>query len=312
MAQLRLLLAPEDTAVLLNELLTATNDGHLRLAAAMNLAKIKGLPATEISRLALDSLQNSKVYRAENLVALLQYGLLPDDASGFLRGRVAAHLARLKTLEDRQGDTDERRKMFRELVEIIRTLAHLPDKDLRQDLQDGLGSSLQKDFAYKTAGGDQNQTSPDWGASFNKLMLLSLLHETVNEEQRLAPSVAWLQQYVRFAAANPIGKLMLGPIGKIAGHKGIATLLSTTLAEQQATTNRLQQGGTPSAESLRTLTALLGEGNVIARMLLSADIKLVAQLSGLREVRHRPSRCEPLPLCWAKAMSSPACSCRPI
>jgi len=112
MAQLRLLLAPEDTAVLLNELLTATNDGHLRLAAAMNLAKIKGLPVTEISRLALDSLQNSKVYRAENLVALLQYGLLPEDASGFLGGRVAAHLARLKTLEERQGDTDEKRKMF--------------------------------------------------------------------------------------------------------------------------------------------------------------------------------------------------------
>ena len=280
MAQVTSLFEPGDTVVLLNELQTA-NDVHLRLAAAMNLARIKGLSAIEISRPALDSLQNSKVFRAEHLVALLQYGLLPNDAAGFLRGQVSKHLARLTTLETRQGDADDSRQMFRELIEIIRTLPHLPDKDLRQALQGGLGSSLEKDFAYKTAGGDLNKTMPDWGLPFNKLMLLSLLHETGNEEQGRAPSLAWLQHYVRFAAANPIGKLMLGPVEKIAGDDGIAVLLSTTLAEQQGALNRLQQGDAPSAESLRTLATLLGEGNIIARMLLSADIKLVAQLSGL-------------------------------
>lgn len=272
------------------ELRAATTDRHLQLAAAMNLARLQGLPASAISRLALDYLQGSKVFRAEDLLALLRYGLLPEDALAFIRPRVVSLLARLPQFGVGQGSSDMQLEVFGELVEMTRILPQLPDKGIRQTLHDGLSGSLLTDFSNKSTTKSGVKTAPDYGLLFNKLAILALLHEQDGMEPReVLLSAQWLRQFIRFAADNPIGKLMLALVEKITGGEDLAAALSTLIPGQVAILDRLRPpevqtaagGRGKLAETLHEVKAVLGDGNVIARMLLSADVARVSQLSGL-------------------------------
>ncbi len=280
-AQLGVTLGDRSVTELFASLTEKSADKNLRLAAAMNLAKLQGLPAAEISRLALAYLQNSEVYRAETLVALLQYGLLPEDGLAFVRTRVDELLARLPKLSDRQGAGNAEERVFSELLQMVLTLRHLPDKGIGQALHGGLSSSLLGDFKNKVVG-KSLKTQADWGVLFNKLLVLALLHEEVGEQQQMERlSLAWLQQFISFAADNPIGKLMLDPVLKIAGKEGLTTLLGTVIPDQLARLDTLRRTAGQVAGSLPEVKALLGEGNVIVRMLLAAEAALVGNLSGL-------------------------------
>ncbi|MBU1565192.1 MAG: hypothetical protein KJ630_06145 [Proteobacteria bacterium] len=292
-AQLAVTLGGAGVTDFFAELLQVTTDPNLQLAAAMNLARLRGLSATAISRLALDYLQGSKVFRAENLLALLQYGLLPEDALVFMRTRVSSLLVRVLEFGPEQGSADKQLEVFVELTELVRALQKIPDIGIWQALHDGLSGSLLNDFSHKsTSGSGGVKTVPDYGLLFNKLVVLALLHEQGGAEQgaeRL--STLWLQQFIRFAAENPIGKLMLALVKKTAGDEAWAAALSSLIPSQVAILDRLRlpepqsrlatDGGGKLTENLSELKAVLGDGNVIARMLLLADVTEVRKLSGL-------------------------------
>ncbi len=260
-----------------------TQDGNLRLAAAMHLAKLRGGSAAAISRLALDYLRDSKVYLAENLLALLQYGLLADDALIFMQKRAAGLVAQLPKLGVGQGAGDFYLQLFGELVEVVRTLQGLPDPKTRQALHDGLVASLSADFSSGALAGHGEKDVADYGLLFNKLAVLTLLHEQAQGAKEGGPqlSVAWLRQFISFAALHPVGKLMLDPVVKIAGNEGLAAALSAVVPGQMKILDRLQGAGDKSAATLREVLAVLGEGNVIVRMLLVAGDARVSGLSGL-------------------------------
>ncbi|GEM_PF-1660286 len=284
-AQLVTSLGGGEAMEFLAELQDATKDRPLQFAAAMNRAKLQGMPAAAISRLALDYLKSSEVYRAENLLALLQYGLLPEDAFSFMRARIGLLLAGLPKFADRQSDGEASGQVFGELVEMVQTLQQLPDKTSWQALHDGLGNSLLSDFSSKAVAGSVVKTAADWGLLFNKLTVLALLPEEVdwNEKDRKAErlSAAWLQQFIRFAADNPIGKLMLDPVTKIAGDQGIAAALGGIIPGQMASLDRLRSSTGQGAATLREVKAVVGDGNVVVRMLLSLGAAGVSRLSGL-------------------------------
>jgi len=266
----------------LAELLRTANDGTLRLAAAINLAKLQGRPVTEISSMALAYLQSSEVFRAEKLIALLHYGLLPEDALTFIRTRVDALLAQLPKLGGGSAVADSQPEPFGELVEIVQTLKYLPDQETRATLHGGLSSSLLTDFSSKPTAGSTAKTGMDYGLLFNKLAVLALLPTQAGEDggaERL--SIVWLQQFIRFAADNPIGKLMLGPVVKVAGGEGVGAALGTLIPGQMMILDRLQQPSGQLAATLREVKAVLGESNVVVQMLLSIDAALVSRLSGL-------------------------------
>ena len=266
----------------LAELQRTANDRTLRLAAAIHLAKLQGRPATEISGLALAYLQSSEAFRAEDLIALLHYGLLPEDALAFIRIRAGALLARLPKLGGGIAAGNSQPEPFGELVEIVQALQYLPDQEIRATLHGGLSSSLQTDFSSKVMAGSTAKTEVDYGLLFNKLAVLALLPTRVGEERMAEPlSIGWLQQFIRFAADNPIGKLMLGPVVKIAGGEGLVAALDTLIPGQMAILERLQQPSGQLAATLREVKAVLGDGNVIVQMLLSIDADQVSRLSGL-------------------------------
>jgi hypothetical protein len=280
-AQLATTLGARPAMELLAGLAEKAADKNLRLSAVMHLGKLQGRPAAEISRLALGYLQESEPYRAETLVALLQYGLLAEDALSFVRKRVDLLLARLPNLDDRRGAADVEQRLFSELVQVALTLRNLPDQGIRQALHGGLSNSLLSDFKSKAVGTGV-QVQADWGLLFNKLLVLALLHgEDGKEQQTERLSLAWLQQYIRFAADRPIGKLMLDPVLKIAGDEGLAALLASVIPGQLARLDTLRPPGSQQARALSEVKALLGDGNVIVRMLLAADAALVARLSEL-------------------------------
>ncbi|MFH0783220.1 MAG: hypothetical protein V2B20_14900 [Pseudomonadota bacterium] len=282
-AQLTASLGGEFAAEFLATLKEATQDRTLQLAAALHLAKLQGVSSVAISRMALDYLRGSEVYRAENLLALLQYGLLADDALAFIQKRVAQLLVQLPKLGDGNGTDDLHLQPFAELMEIVRTLQGLPDPRTWQVLHDGLVASMSADFKSKPAAGRSPKEVVDYGLLFNKLAVLSLLHEQTKGTKGIDAqlSVAWLQQFINFAAINPIGKLMLDPVVKIAGDEGLATALRTLIPAQMKILDRLKGSGDQLAARLREVKAVLGEGNVIIRMLLLTDDALVSRLSGL-------------------------------
>lgn len=283
-AQLTPSLGGTFAAELLATMQDTTQDANLRLAAAMHLAKLRGVPAPAISRLALDFLQASKVYRAENLLALLPYGLLAGDALAFMQKRATTLLAQLPKLGVAHAASDVHLQLFGELVEVVRTLQGLPDPETRQALHDGLVAALSVDFSSRALAAEHGEKDvADYGLLFNKLAILTLLHEQAQGVKAGGPqlSVAWLQQFISFAALHPVGKLMLDPVAKIAGDEGLATALSAAIPGQMKILDRLQGAGDKSAATLREMMVVLGEGNVIVRMLLGAGDTRVSSLSGL-------------------------------
>ncbi len=272
--------ADADPERLLADMRAAVTDKNLGLALAMHLAKVQGQTPEAVSRLALDYLEGGEVYRAENLVTLLQYGLLPDDALLFLNKRLAGCLDRLPKLNHRQAVATVAEKDFIELVEIIRTLPHLPDRAIRQTLHSGLSSSLFNDFVAATKLEGMEKDIPEWGVVFNKIMLLTLLQEAAGGNNP-GLSLAWLKQFIHFAADNPVGKLMLDPVLKVAGDENIATVLRSVYSDQMGVLDRLRQDHGSLYRSQAAITSLLGDGNVMARILLAVDADLVSELSGL-------------------------------
>ncbi|MDK9707199.1 MAG: hypothetical protein OEL83_09120 [Desulforhopalus sp.] len=275
----------------LAELQAGVGDGTLRLAVDLNLAKLQNRPSSEISRIALDYLKGSGPLRAETLLALVQYGLAGDEAKVFLHGRLSQLLPQIAKPAAVQG-APAAEEVFVELVEMVKILRQLPDQKLWATLNLSLRDSLLADFTGIPAARDGKKAMADYGLIFNKLTVLAFLHERVGgEEYRdTGMPLSWIKQFVRFAGEQPIGKLMLAPVAKIVGDESHVSAMAGIISEQMALLNQLATGaGQQSAAgrvsgdaagALRVAKTVLGDANVVARMLVSATASQVARISG--------------------------------
>ena len=236
-------------------------DRELRLAASMRLARLSGATPEAISRLAADALLGRDDFRAATLIDLQGYGLLPEDARALLLALGERLLARLPRLATTTGATDHAR-LFVDLAELVKALALVPEARVAGLLRQRLVAELLADFAARPAPGRQDH---DYGLLFNKLSLLVLMGERLGKQPSLP--VEWWPNYFAFAAEQPVGKLMLGPMLAIAGQAGAAEAAATVIASQAAALDRLRVPGGQRAASLGEAKALLGVGNVIARLL---------------------------------------------
>ncbi|EKD40333.1 MAG: hypothetical protein ACD_75C00087G0001, partial [uncultured bacterium] len=285
---------PGLTGQILAELGRDGGDRSLALAAAMNLARLQGLPPAEVSAIALGYLQQRKSYRAEPLLALLNYGLRREDGMAFLHRQINAALARLPSFATGDSGAASDPELFIELVELIRTAGALADLNGRVALAAGLWRSLDRDFSRGRAEGKGLAVEPDFGLVFNKLSLLAMVRETSGGREPGPPGAeSRLKQYIRFAASQPVGKLMVALVDAIHSREAYATALAGIIGEQFAQLadlrEKLAQAATRDGEdrqgqlagALQEVKAILGESNVLVQMLLQADAQVAARVAGL-------------------------------
>lgn len=251
-------------------------DRQVALAADLTLARLKGRPPAEVSAIAVRYLRGRKPYRAENLLDLLRYGLRLEDGKALVRGRIEAAVGGLPKLSAGiEAGADP--EIFIELVELSRTIDALADHAGRQAMADGLLKSLAGDFGFGGDGQKRN-SEPDFGIVFNKLSVLALLRETCSGQELPLQAESWLRKAIRFAAGQPVGKLMVGLVDKILTPEQYAAALAEIVRGQLAELARLQQGLSSPAQ--RQVKTILGDANVLVRMLLQADAPVAAKVAG--------------------------------
>ncbi|KJR97052.1 MAG: hypothetical protein VR65_26005 [Desulfobulbaceae bacterium BRH_c16a] len=263
-------------------------DRTLALAAAINLARLQNLAPSEVSAIAVRYLQQRQSYRAETLLDLLSYGLQKEDAVSFVHRRIEARIALLPSSD---GSGAAGQEVFIELVELIRTVNALTDPKGRQALAEGLLRSLNHDFSHGSAEGNPLRPEADFGVIFNKLAVLALLRETDGGQgTEVFTADAWLENYIRFAGLQPVGKLMIELVDKIHTPEAYATALAGVVGGQFAELARIEAGlpaqadkdnEAKSAGALRAAGTILGDANVLVQILLQADVHVAASAVGL-------------------------------
>lgn len=254
-------------------------DPRLALAARLARARLAGEPPAAVSAIAMDFLRGLRSYRAEDLLDLLRYGLRRDDAAAFLRARLEAALATLPTWASRGGGEGAEPKAFLELVELARTVDALTDLAARRLMAEGLTKSLLADFRRPPA-----PSGADFGVLFSKLSVLALLRETCGGMELRAGEDQLLGQAVRFAAGQPPGKLMVGLLDRVFTPERYGEALSGLIGEQFAELARLRQttaAGRGREEVRERIKVLLGDANVLVRLVLQADDPTQAKAAGL-------------------------------
>lgn len=284
---------PEATEQFLAELGRDGVDRSLALAAAMNLARLQGLAPAEVSAIALGYLQQQRSYRAEPLLALLHYGLRREDGVAFLHRQIDAALARLPSFAPGDSAAAGDPELFIELVELIRTVDSLVDLKGREALAAGLLQSLDRDFSRGQAEGKGLHQDADFGLLFNKLSLLAIVREIAGGRETDPPGAEnRLKNYIRFAASRPVGKLMVALVDTIHSREAYAAALAGIVGEQFAELADLREklaqaptraGGVRRGDSaglLQEVKAILGDANVLVRMLLQADARVAERVAG--------------------------------
>ncbi|OGR15609.1 MAG: hypothetical protein A2X81_02105 [Desulfobacterales bacterium GWB2_56_26] len=260
-------------------------DRQLALAAELTLARLKGRPPAEVSAIAVRYLRGQKPYRAENLLALLGYGLRKEDGIALVRGRIEAAVGGLPKLSAGGREAGADPEIFVELVELSRTIDALADLAGRQAMANGLLKSLSGDFGFEGSSRKRG-SEPDFGIVFNKLSVLALLRETCGGNELQVSAESWLKKAIRFAAGQPVGKLMVGLVDKILTPEQYATSLAEIVRGQLTELARLQQGLSLPAkaddlrQAQRRVKNILGDANVLVRMLLQAEASVAAKVEG--------------------------------
>ena len=235
-----------------------------RLAATMRLALLAGEAPAAVSRLARLDLEGRKDFRARALAALLRYGLLEDDARRVVAARMEKALQALPPLAAVPAAGASHPPLFVDLAEVVKALVILPDRAVEENLRRRLQGELTRDLA---TGRQASAAEADYGLVFNKLSLLLMMSQRLGQGKSSPLGEDLWRGYFLFAAERPVGKLMLAPLRDIAGEEEVEAVLATTIAAQIAALDRLRVPGGQRAESLREAGAVLGVGNVVARLL---------------------------------------------
>lgn len=249
----------------LAELGRVSVDRTLALAAAISLARLQGLDPVEVSAIALRYLQEQPTFRAEPLLALLNYGLRRGDAVAYVRRQIDAALARLPPFAAGVSGVGADPGVFTELVELIRTVDALADPPGRQALAEGLLRSVNRDFSRHRQADTGLQAVADFGLVFSKLSLLVMVRETFGgQEIGSLATDGWLKNYIRFAGIYPVGKLMVALVDRIHAGEGYGAALAGIVDDQFVRLASLQP---QPAGALPQVTAILGDGNVLVQLL---------------------------------------------
>ena len=266
----------------------------LTVAAAIALAGLQGQDQAEISAIAVRYLEQLQPYRAEDLLALMRYGLRHEDAVSFIHRKIKATLAGLPSLTPGKAGPDAKIEIFPELVEVVRTLSALSDPAGQELLALGLMRSLDRDFTRQLPEGQGGYAGADYGLVFNKLAVLGLLPEPASRPFiDPAELEALLKNYIRFAANQPVGKLMVALVEKAFSRekyaKALAGIIRTQLTELAGLRSGLEMQSMNSSEDIRSpktagvLSAakiILGDANVLVQILLQADSQLASLVAG--------------------------------
>ena len=249
-------------------------DRELRLAAAMELARLSGQSPAAVSRLAALDLESRQRFRARPLLDLLRYGLLPEDARGLTAAWSTRLSQRLPKWTNQPPATDHP-ALFADLAEVVKVVAVLQDAGVAAALRQRLVADLLADFSIRPT---STPGLVDYGLLFNKLAVLMLLADKFGAEESALPN-SWWPAYLAFSAEQPVGKLMLAPLLAISGQQPTAEAMATVIAAQSAALDRLRVPGGQRTASLSEAKKLLGVGNVVARLLPMLDPDLRHQLA---------------------------------
>lgn len=274
-----------ETADYLDGLVTVDSSRIFQLMVMIAGDQLRGVDATEISGRIAEFIDQKMEFRSDTLISMLRYGLLKDDARQLYSRRIAALSATMPEVFSGSTEGFDNIGFFGELVELIRIVVYFQDNDGQQSLDDLLRRSLRKDFtggvAWKKSGGEV----PDYGLLFNKLSALTLLHDfspTVISSVEVGEQL--LDAFIQFAGKVPVGKLMISLMPKLYTADTLETYLADKIKKQFTDLEvfsllEADLTGDSGAAEFSSVTSLVGDANVIFRLLQLVEGKRVRRLS---------------------------------
>jgi len=270
----------QEENLFLTGLIGSAVDEMLRLAAIRAQAQLAGLAPREVSAVLLNALQHRREYNSEILVSLLQYGLLREDAVSLYRLRTKDVLATLPTLIS-SAENQPSENVFIELIELIRTAGYFEDSWLQEVIVAALSQSLSDDFTVSSQEDFLKQEDVDYGIILNKLYGLAFLLKENEGDDFLFADPNFLEKYIRFAGKNPLGKVVISLVQGIYSREGLAAGIKKISQDQWDVLQKIASlDDEGNGESNTRLQDIIGDGNVIALMLLQMDPLSVSKISG--------------------------------
>ncbi|BCL62929.1 hypothetical protein DGMP_36220 [Desulfomarina profundi] len=251
---------------------------NLRLAAIRGRALSIGKDTTELSAALASALVTGKQFDFEALLTLMAFGLREEDAVRVSRLWSKKIFSRIPQFPGDRRDEDV--AVLLELAGLVRSASFFHDRELLQSIRTELEGSLAGDF--RRASGD-GPGGGDYGLLVSKVYILAMLAEAGTF---MPADSNFLEHFITFGGHNPLGNSMVTLVSGLFSREALAELLQRTIDDQLQTvvrlsleTKNIQEKS--YSEKLARLQRIVGNGNLIARLLLELDGPAMTGISGL-------------------------------